>query len=713
MDYQGMTGKIYQVEEERMNGGGEGTIHGIVGMNGYVAKIFKPDKRSADREEKLRCMVKKGATVKNLEHITWPLDVIYNAEGFAGYVMQKIENVQSLTAVYNGDKYNLRFRLLAAYNLCAAVETVHNMGQVCGDLNPQNICINLNVNDKANAFKVTLVDADSYHFSTEEKTYRCEVGLADYLAPEIQKKVSGGVTLRNAPLPTFTKETDLFALAVHVFCLLMNGCHPFACAKRMNGTVENTMSQMTSFSERESVVAPQPIENIKDGYFPFYDSRENVTIPIYAPPLSSLPQELRTLFIRTFKDGYEDPTKRATAEEWCRAMQPLVQQLQECPKKHVYFKQAAECPFCRVDENIRLMLATKTSKENPVKSTENGNAGNVGSSGGTGTTSGGGTNVPPKKKKKKKQKKQEVKKSDKAKKIIWTIVIIILAILWVMAHVNKRRALEPDLSGAASNVTAPSSTLAPTPQKEMKETDFTNCGMKMQVPEEARIYDSTGSADILTNQLRCGEIYLTIREDLEECEQLNTTGNFYEEPLDEMISDYKPIEDDQTTITDTSKILLGKYYFARIVSTRKSDIGNFYECNYYAIHEGYRYHFKLSSMEQEISREDMELAEQMIASAQYYFVSVQLKLVDEKGEKLELDGMHWMLYINKGDTVENNDDHFFIYDSEVDDEQVVLPPGHYTAKLVKEDDDYNEVASYPSSFDVPNGGGEVNVAFSL
>ena len=44
---------------------------------------------------------------------------------------------------------------------------------------------------------------------------------------------------------------------------------------------------------------------------------------------------------------------------------------------------------------------------------------------------------------------------------------------------------------------------------------------------------------------------------------------------------------------------------------------------------------------------------------------------------------------------------------------MVLPPGHYTAKLVKEDDDFNEVASYPSSFDVPDGGGEVNVAFSL
>lgn len=87
--------------------------------------------------------------------------------------------------------------------------------------------------------------------------------MADYLAPEMQKKISGGITLRNAPLPTFTKATDLFALAVHVFCLLMNGSHPFACAREENGNVTNTMEQMTEMSGKESVVAPQPIENIK------------------------------------------------------------------------------------------------------------------------------------------------------------------------------------------------------------------------------------------------------------------------------------------------------------------------------------------------------------------------------------------------------------------------------------------------------------------
>lgn len=691
MDYQGMTGKIYQVEEERMNGGGEGTIHGIVGMNGYVAKIFKPDKRSADREEKLRCMVKKGATVKNLEHITWPLDVIYNAEGFAGYVMQKIENVQSLTAVYNGDKYNLRFRLLAAYNLCAAVETVHNMGQVCGDLNPQNICINLNVNDKANAFKVTLVDADSYHFSTEEKTYRCEVGLADYLAPEIQKKVSGGVTLRNAPLPTFTKETDLFALAVHVFCLLMNGCHPFACAKRMNGTVENTMSQMTSSSERESVVAPQPIENIKDGYFPFYDSRENVTIPIYAPPLSSLPQELRTLFIRTFKDGYEDPTKRATAEEWCRAMQPLVQQLQECPKKHVYFKQAAECPFCRVDENIRLMFATKTSKEKPVKSTGNGNAGNVSFSGGTGTTSGGGTNVPPKKKK---------KKAGCVKTAVITLLVIIVA--WFLLVV---------LTTLISNVARRNNTDNVYSVSQEGEQDFTNCGMKMQVPEGARVYDAVENIVIETDKLQCGQLRFEVSEDKLDCNELGTTGNIYEEASDEFVSLCTENADDAVTYQKSVKMSIGDYYFVKVMAERKGEQETSYYCNYFALNQGFLYHFQLMTTNQTVAVEDMQFAESVIATMQFYHVPVKLKLMDTTGGLLNVD-WNWKLYINKGDTIGDNEESFYIDDSEVD-EQVVLPPGHYTAKLVKEDDDFNEVASYPSSFDVPDGGGEVNVAFSL
>ena len=231
------------------------------------------------------------------------------------------------------------------------------MGQVCGDLNPRNICINLDRKDR-DVYKVTLVDTDSYHFIADESVYRCEVGLAEYLAPELQQKISGEVTLKNAPLPTFTRETDLFALAVHVFCLLMNGSHPFACAKK-NGTIfSNTMEQMAE--TRESVVAPQPIENIKSGFFPFYIRRMNVDIPAYAPEFESLEPTLQELFVQTFVEGYKNPKRRVQADKWVAVLGTVIESFNEktvrCPEEHIYFKHMTECPFCEIQKKMESIM---------------------------------------------------------------------------------------------------------------------------------------------------------------------------------------------------------------------------------------------------------------------------------------------------------------------------------------------------------------------
>lgn len=368
IQYQGLSGKIYYVEE-KIGGGGEGAIHRILDNDRQVVKIFRPEKRSAEREEKLRHMVQYTLQQEQLEEVTWPQDVLYNQGGFVGYVMPRLNNTSSLTALYSTGgrgKYDLRYRLLAAINLCNAIKTVHDMGQVCGDLNPQNICINLDVTNPLTAFHVTLVDTDSYHFTSGGKTYRCEVGLADYLAPEIQNKVANGVTLRNAPLPTYTKETDLFALAVHIFALLMNGCHPFACAKDINGTYENTMAQMEAGQTRDSVVAPQPIENIKEGFFPFFHQRAGITYPIYAPSFDSLPQAVQKLFIRTFVDGYQNPALRADAEEWIRVLMQVKNDIKACSAnpEHYYFGHRASCPLCDAQTRIRRMF------DPPIQPTE-------------------------------------------------------------------------------------------------------------------------------------------------------------------------------------------------------------------------------------------------------------------------------------------------------------------------------------------------------
>lgn len=371
MIYQGLSGTIYETGEKRLNGGGEGNIYPIVGNSDQVVKIFKQNKRSGGREEKLRLMIQEKLTGTQMKQVTWPQDIIYDSTGFAGYVMPRMESVSSLIELYSTETYDLRFRLMAAINLCAAIDTVHEMGQVCGDLNPQNIFINLNKNDRVNGFKVTLVDTDSYHFTANGKTYRCEVGLGEFIAPELQNKMTGGRDLKSVPLPSYTRETDLFALAVHIFCLLMNGCHPFACAKDISPE-RSDINQMSGGGIADSVVAPQPIENIKSGFFPFYEKREGIIIPIYAPGFESLPESVRELFIRTFVKGYREPSVRATAREWQQVLLPLLENIKMCPQNgnHYYFGHMAECCLCKVENRIKGMLGGEGGNIPPLTSPE-------------------------------------------------------------------------------------------------------------------------------------------------------------------------------------------------------------------------------------------------------------------------------------------------------------------------------------------------------
>ena len=357
--YRGTSGAQYQIEEQRLAGGGEGRVFGIQGQPQFVAKIYKENRRTSEREQKLCHMIQYRLTPDQLKQITWPQDVLYDENGFAGYVMPRLDKTDSLVSIYsNGfdNKYDIRYRVLAAINLCVALKTVHEMGQVCGDLNPQNICINLDTTDAVNGFHVTLVDTDSYHFTAEGKTYRCEVGLGDYIAPELQNKMAQGYDLKNVPLPSYTKETDLFALAVHIFTLLMNGCHPFACAKENNVKVSD-IAQIQETSFRDSVVAPQPIENIKNGFFPFFDKKDGITTPIYAPAFQYLPEEIQVLFIRTFVEGYEDPSKRVTEDEWIAALKNTKFVKRECganeaKKVHYFFEHNVVCPICATQERI-------------------------------------------------------------------------------------------------------------------------------------------------------------------------------------------------------------------------------------------------------------------------------------------------------------------------------------------------------------------------
>lgn len=363
--YIGKNGSSYSIVEPALGKGGEGSVYKINLMPDYVAKIFIENKRTESRHRKLLAMIDTPLSTSAMQQITWPVDVLYENGAFVGYVMPAIKGIEELNVMYS-DKYKctLSEYITIAKNLCAAINSVHNAGQVCGDLNPKNIGV-----DPRSA-RVTLVDTDSYHI-TDKKTnreYRCEVGLPEYLAREIQEKLhqNKDKDLTTLPLPTFTQETDLFALAVHIFALLMNGCHPFACAIDNNAI----NIQQLSFGQ-PSVTAPQPIDNIRNGFFPFYIRKKGITTPVYAPDFDTLPDNIKNLFIRAFVDGDKNPKKRPDAEEWYKELSIMQQNLSVCTidSSHMYSKHLNQCPWCEIEQKMSTVQHTNKSINNTYTNT--------------------------------------------------------------------------------------------------------------------------------------------------------------------------------------------------------------------------------------------------------------------------------------------------------------------------------------------------------
>ena len=357
--YVGKTGKTYSRVEPFLGKGGEGAVYAIAGIPDYVLKIYLDGKATETKHRKLAAMLDTRMSEPAMQQITWPVDIVYENGRFAGYVMPQLSGTEELNVMYS-DKYrsSLLEKLTIARNLCVAVNSVHKAGQVCGDLNPKNIAV-----DPVTA-KVRLVDTDSYHIVDHDgMVYRCEVGLPEYLPREIQEKMKHGENLATAALPTFSRASDLFALAVHIFALTMNGCHPFACA--VSSAADDFGRLMGG---QKSVTAPQPIDNICDGFFPFYEKKSGVTTPRYAPEFDILPPDIQELFRLAFVNGHQDPQMRPDAVTWYQAIVRMQQILTICrvDQFHMYPNTLNQCPWCMIEQRMRSIAPVLPIPHHPL-----------------------------------------------------------------------------------------------------------------------------------------------------------------------------------------------------------------------------------------------------------------------------------------------------------------------------------------------------------
>lgn len=359
MMLRGLQGQGYTLEAKPFSSGGEGDVYGVVGMTDKVVKVYHADRITSELEQKLNIMAKRPPSSRVLSQVAWPLDVVYDQRNqFCGFVMPRLSITAELSEIYvYPPRTNITFqqKLIIAQNICVVISEVHKAGYVFGDFNPRNIGVNTNTGT------VAFLDTDSYHIVIDQNknmAFRCNVCAPGYAAPELLEKCSQHIfqhpedskrAYAATPLDTFTKETDNFALAIHMFRLLMNGYTPFGGIKK---------------TESASVGSPGvgDIAVRRDSYCFKPGNKPQATA---IPPLETLPQDIATLFTRAFIYGKKDPKQRPSALEWHRALSEYERNLKQCIKNpaHMYYIHLHSCPWCEADDRYAASIAPPISQK--------------------------------------------------------------------------------------------------------------------------------------------------------------------------------------------------------------------------------------------------------------------------------------------------------------------------------------------------------------
>ena len=341
----GINGTTYNLDTTSVGSGGEGSV-----FRAYITKmvkVYKPGIMTHELERKLKVMIEHPPNESVLSQVAWPLDAIYDDKmQCIGFIMPELSINAELGEIY---KYpstlplSVHQKINIAQNICVVISEVHKAGYIFGDFNPRNIGLDKNTG------LVSFLDTDTYHVvsQTDDTTYRCNVCAPGYAAPELLAKCADYVienpsASQNAygqtPLPTFTQETDNFALAIHIFKLLMNGYTPFG------GIIETVSVSQSSPGVGDTAVRRDSY-CFKPGYKP-----QSVAIPMP----EAFPQEIMDLFTRAFIAGRKDPAQRPNAVEWHLALGNYAKSLVTCHSNslHQFDPKNEFCPYCEADRRF-------------------------------------------------------------------------------------------------------------------------------------------------------------------------------------------------------------------------------------------------------------------------------------------------------------------------------------------------------------------------
>lgn len=314
--------------------GGQGEVLQVATPRGVVLKRFFPKVLTDDPELEARVRAMVGSPPPGWRDeaghvaIAWATDTVYDGGAFVGLLMPAVTTHAAieLHQVANpSDRarssgfvsdFTWRYLVATARNLAGVVHTLHSGGVVIGDFNERNVLVWSDA-------QVTVLDCDSMQIRDAKtgERYLCRVGRPEFTPPELHH-ADWSKTVRS-------KSSDLFALAIHIHQLLLEGEHPFRGEWHGVGdkpAVPALARQGLWTHAGGSSLGPRPS----------------------AVPIKILPPEIVALFHRAFVDGAVNPRQRPTAKQWHTALAKVASSLSTCRRdtRHVYASHIKACPWC-------------------------------------------------------------------------------------------------------------------------------------------------------------------------------------------------------------------------------------------------------------------------------------------------------------------------------------------------------------------------------
>lgn len=217
---------------KKIASGGEGSVY-TTNSEEYVAKIYKKEKLTNLKYEKIKVMISKKIQYKG---ICWPVEILHNEFGeFVGYLMLKGTGKELQKCLFvkpllekNFPKWKKRNTVELCITILKKIKYLHERNIILGDINPMNILV-------VSSTEVYFVDTDSYQI----EEYPCPVGTVNYTAPEIQRKNFSSF------LRTFGNEN--FAVATLMFMIMLPGKPPYSQQGGGN-PIQNILNMDFSYS---------------------------------------------------------------------------------------------------------------------------------------------------------------------------------------------------------------------------------------------------------------------------------------------------------------------------------------------------------------------------------------------------------------------------------------------------------------------------------